>query len=71
MNFTNVGGFGEHLLSYSMGTKGSFPEGGFGGTGRGTDHLPYMLRLRMGGGILKLPLTPYDVYRDNFFRKGK
>ena len=58
-----MGGFGDEPFSYSMGTIGSFPEGECGETERGADHLPHvMLRLRMSGGRLKLPLTLYDVY---------
>jgi hypothetical protein len=67
-----VGGFRYHLFSYSVGTIGSFPEVGSGGTGRGADYLPQvMLRLRMSGVILKLPLTPCDLYRYNCFCTGK
>lgn len=58
-----MGGFGDEPFSSSMGTIGSFPEGECGETKRGADHLPHvMLRLRMSGGRLKLPLTLYDVY---------
>ena len=67
-----MGGFGDQPFSYSVGTIGSFPEGGCGETERGADHLPrVMLRLRMSGSRLKLPLTPYDVYRYNFYCTDK